>query len=202
MDSTRRPRGPYGRSCAGGHRRQPGPAGSAFAARRDVVLRDARDLLGFAENAVVRSMQSAARGRVGSSDRRRGRANCLSSASVDIDLRALVVVVCVLAVLTSGWQSVREYRSEVGLPPAPPRSQRRIDRLGHRACLQPEHLRLFPKHHTQPATVGMAWCHVQVRDGSGTLDVSVARLFLQRPVAPHCRFAVEIHLGRSRSHTR
>ena len=32
---------------------------------------------------------------------------------------ALVVVVCVLAVLTSGWQSVREYRSEVGLPPAP-----------------------------------------------------------------------------------
>ena len=169
---------------------------SAVAAQRDRGSSRRSRSGRLSENAVVRSMQSAAGGRVGSSDRRRG---CVQ--------RGFIRVGCDRSFGAARRRRMCPGGSLVGLAvgsgipvrgrtscPRPAHSQRRIDRLGHRPCLQREHLRLFPQHHTQPGTVGTAGCHVQVRDGSGTLDVSVARLFLHRPVAPQCQFAVEIHL--------
>jgi hypothetical protein len=90
-------------------------------------------------------------------------------------LAGFLVVLGVLAALSSGRQAIREHRAVVGLPPPPPGCpQRRVHRLGHGPRLQPEPLRLSAEHHSQPGAVGAGGRPVSPRRGACPLDVPLA----------------------------
>ncbi len=116
------------------------------------------------------------------------------AARCDGSSRRSLGVLGVLAVLSSGWQAVREYRTVAGLPPSPPHARNVVLIVWDTVRAYNLGLYGYPRD-TTPNLDGWAQKgrRVQARAGARPMDVSLACLLLHRPVAFQAQFPVEVH---------
>ena len=99
-------------------------------------------------------------------------------------LVALVMVVGTTAAVSLRREALAEATAIARLPAPPGRCPEcPVDRHGHRPRREPEALWLPPRHHASPGPVGEQRRALRAGHGTGSLDVPVALLVPDRPVA-------------------
>ena len=109
-------------------------------------------------------------------------------------LATLVGVLAVAAVLSSGWQALREYRTMVGLPPSAPGARNVVVIVWDTVrAYSLSHYDYPRQNHSQPDAMGTAGRHVQTRAVARSMDLPFAFLLFHRRMALQSQFSVEVH---------